>query len=59
MGIHELKTGLRETVTTQEEREQERETMDKIPYTTANLQKLVRQVTLCGRVLASTINILL
>ncbi len=38
-GIHELKKKrIRKTGMAQEEREQERETMDKIPYATLNLQ---------------------
>ncbi len=50
-GIHELKREISKTGIAQEEREQERETMntDTLLYCTPNLQKLVYQVPRCGR----------
>ncbi len=54
-GTHELTRRIRKTEMAQKKREQERETIDKntLCYCIPNLQKLVHQVPLCGKVLAS------
>ncbi len=55
-GTHELMRRIRKTEDgSGKNREQERETMDKntLCYCIPNLQKLVHQVPLCGKVLAS------